>query len=129
MGIGNPIEDAGEIGHAAAQPGSCASHGAADAYPPVGFDPSRGDVILTKDVFDFLMGAAPYDGVWFHELNANLPGRFWWRAILRSAQLGTASTMSARSAETEGLSPQDASAVPKADAQTLSPNSTQDTQS
>lgn len=105
-------------------PSSAGDHASAgpDLYSPNGsgpqeqqaFDPSRGDVVLSKEVFDFLMGTAPYDGTWFHELNDGLPGRFWWRAILRTAQRESAALTSGieaaaagetRSGSTEGESP------------------------
>ena len=46
-------------------------------------------VILTREVFDFLMGAGPLEGVEFGELHEGLPGRFWWRAVLRAAERET----------------------------------------
>jgi hypothetical protein len=73
---------------------------AATHLDPTGFDPSRGDVILRKEVFDFLMGEGAYDGTWFGDLNAGLPGRFWWRAVLRAAQRESAQGTEARRAET-----------------------------
>ena len=50
----------------------------------------EGPVILPREVFDFLMGMATLEGTEFGELNDGLPGRFWWRAILRAAERETA---------------------------------------
>ena len=46
-------------------------------------------VILTREIFDFLMGIGPLEGVEFGELHDGLPGRFWWRAVLRAAERET----------------------------------------
>ena len=43
-------------------------------------------VTIPRELFDFLMGAGEIDGTGFGDLNANLPGRFWWRALLRTAE-------------------------------------------
>lgn len=42
-------------------------------------------VTIPRELFDFLMGVGGIDGTWFGDLNAGLPGRFWWRALLHSA--------------------------------------------
>lgn len=44
-----------------------------------------GDVVISRELFNFLMGTGPLDGTWFNELN-RLPGRYWWRALLRCAE-------------------------------------------
>ena len=44
-----------------------------------------GAVVLSRELFDFLMGEGEIDGTSFGDLNAGLPGRFWWRALLRAA--------------------------------------------
>lgn len=42
-------------------------------------------VTIPRELFDFLMGAGEIDGTSFGDLNAGLPGRFWWRALLQTA--------------------------------------------
>lgn len=46
-------------------------------------------VTIPRELFDFLMGVAEIDGTSFGEMNAKLPGRFWWRALLRTAASAT----------------------------------------
>jgi len=41
------------------------------------------DVVIPRQLYDFLMGVGEIDGTSFGDLNAGLPGRFWWRALLR----------------------------------------------
>ena len=48
-----------------------------------------GSVILRREVFDFLMGVGDLEGVSFGELHEGLPGRFWWRSVLRAAERET----------------------------------------
>ena len=43
-------------------------------------------VLLSREVFDFLMGEGELEGVSFGDLHEGLPGRFWWRAVLRAAE-------------------------------------------
>lgn len=40
-------------------------------------------VTIPRELYDFLMGTGPIEGVWFGEMNSALPGAFWWRALLR----------------------------------------------
>lgn len=47
----------------------------------------RGDVRISRELYDFLMGAGEIDGTSFGDLNAGLPGRFWWRALLSAAAM------------------------------------------
>lgn len=66
---------------------------------------AAGPVTISREAFDFLMGAGPMDGTWFGELNDGLPGAFWWRAILRAAERESVSALDAaeaRIAELEG---------------------------
>lgn len=39
-------------------------------------------VEIPRELFDFLMGTGQLCGTGFDEMNAGLPGRFWWRALL-----------------------------------------------
>jgi hypothetical protein len=52
--------------------------------------PTEAGAYLPPEIVAFLMGEAPYDGVWFGELNEGLPGAFWWRAIIAAARRETA---------------------------------------
>ena len=52
----------------------------------MGNDSKLGSVTIPRELFDFLMGAGEIDGTSFGDLNARLPGRFWWRALLRTAE-------------------------------------------
>lgn len=63
---------------------------------------SRGDVIVTRELFDFLMGTGEIDGTSFGDLNDGLPGRFWWRALLRCAERESSHTAHAPSQPTAG---------------------------
>jgi hypothetical protein len=54
-----------------------------------------GPVTLSREVFDFLMGVGPLEGVHFGDLHDGLPGRFWWRAVLRAAERETAASLRA----------------------------------
>jgi hypothetical protein len=40
------------------------------------------DVVISREVYEFLMGEGPLEGVWFNDLHKGLPGRFWWRGLL-----------------------------------------------
>lgn len=42
----------------------------------------KADVTIPRKLFDFLMGTGEFDGKHFGDLDDNLPGRFWWRALL-----------------------------------------------
>lgn len=42
-------------------------------------------VSIPREAYDFLMGTAPLEGVWFGELHDGLPGAFWWRGVLATA--------------------------------------------
>jgi hypothetical protein len=42
-------------------------------------------VTIPGELYAFLMGEAPLEGVWFGELNEGYRGAFWWRALLRCA--------------------------------------------
>jgi hypothetical protein len=42
-------------------------------------------ITITREVYDFLMGEGPLEGVWFGDLHEGLPGAFWWRGVLKSA--------------------------------------------
>lgn len=46
---------------------------------------NRKDVTISRELYEFLIGVGPMEGVWFGDLNDGLPGRFWWRALLRCA--------------------------------------------
>jgi hypothetical protein len=46
-----------------------------------------GSVMISGDLYAFLMGEGPLDGTWFDEMK--LPGKFWWRALLRAAERDT----------------------------------------
>ena len=52
---------------------------AAEQQAPVGAD----EPLL--EVVDFLLGAAPLEGVWFGEKHPKEPGSYWWRSRLRDA--------------------------------------------
>lgn len=39
---------------------------------------------MSDDIFEFLDGAAPYDGVWFDEAPPPGKGHYWWRTPLRA---------------------------------------------
>ncbi len=77
------MEEDGRVG--------CAETGSREPSPsstgsgPSGFDPARGTVTIPRQVYDFLMGEDALEGVWFNDLHKGLPGRFWWRGVLRSA--------------------------------------------
>lgn len=49
-------------------------------------DEQIGAVTIPRELFEFLMGTGEIDGTSFGELNEGLPGRFWWRALLRTAE-------------------------------------------
>lgn len=74
-------------------------NGAAKASPPsrVGI-PSA--VTISGELYAFLMGEGPLEGVWFGEMNDAFKGAFWWRALLRCAAGWPASGIEARSGET-----------------------------
>jgi hypothetical protein len=42
-------------------------------------------VTIPGELYAFLMGEAPLQGVWFGELNEGFRGAFWWRGLLRCA--------------------------------------------
>lgn len=44
-----------------------------------------GAVTIPGELYAFLMGEGPLEGVWFGELNDGFRGAFWWRALLRCA--------------------------------------------
>lgn len=44
-----------------------------------------GPVTISRELFDFLMGAGGIDGVHFGEDRGDRPGPFWWRKLLRAA--------------------------------------------
>jgi hypothetical protein len=46
-------------------------------------------VVVPRELFDFLMGAGDIDGTSFGDMHGTLPGRFWWRALLRTAEQST----------------------------------------
>jgi hypothetical protein len=52
---------------------------------PTGAIPSA--VTIPGEIYAFLMGEAPIDGLWFGDMNRGPGprGRFWWRGLLRSA--------------------------------------------
>ncbi|WP_439569093.1 hypothetical protein [Sphingopyxis sp.] len=52
-----------------------------------------GPVTISRQLFDFLMGADALDGVHFGEDHPDERGRFWWRQILRAADCGGAADM------------------------------------
>ena len=54
-------------------------------------------VTISGELYAFLMGEGPLEGVWFGELNRGLPGHFWWRGLLRCAAGWPASAGEARS--------------------------------
>lgn len=47
-----------------------------------------GPVTISRELFDFLMGAGGIDGVHFGEDSGDRPGPFWWRKLLRAADAG-----------------------------------------
>lgn len=57
--------------------------------------------MITRELFDFLMGVGEIDGTSFGELNDGLPGAFWWRALLRVAERETARFDTERNATLE----------------------------
>lgn len=40
--------------------------------------------VIPPELYSFLMGEGPLDGTWFTEINKNMPGRYWWRALLQT---------------------------------------------
>lgn len=70
-------------------------------------------VTIPRELFDFLMGVGEIDGTSFGDLNDRLPGRFWWRALLRTAESNTriASSGAAGSGEDDVLRCDDCSRV------------------
>jgi len=56
---------------------------------------NNGPVVLTREVFDFLMGVGSLEGVHFGEMHESLPGRFWWRTVLRAAERETPTIIAA----------------------------------
>jgi hypothetical protein len=62
-----------------------------------------GPVLLSRELFDFLMGKGEIDGTSFGDLNNGLPGRFWWRALLRAAERETRSALSQSEVEKRAI--------------------------
>jgi hypothetical protein len=62
-----------------------------EVEPSVPLSPAKPSVpnavTIPRDLYNFLMGVGQIDGTWFNDLNANLPGRYWWRALLQIAAL------------------------------------------
>ncbi len=54
-----------------------------------------GPVTISRELFDFLMGAGGIDGVHFGEEKGDPPGRFWWRQELRAADVADIAEQSA----------------------------------
>lgn len=52
-------------------------------------------VTIPRELFDFLMGRGEIDGTNFGDLHEGLPGRFWWRALLRTAEVSQAHSLPA----------------------------------
>ena len=48
---------------------------------------SAGMVVVPRDVIDFLLGEGDIEGHGFGERHHALPGKFWWRSVLRDAML------------------------------------------
>ena len=55
-------------------------------------------VTISGELYAFLMGEGPLEGVWFGEINAGFRGAFWWRALLRCAAGWPASAIEAAEA-------------------------------
>lgn len=49
-----------------------------------------GPVTISRELFDFLMGAGGIDGLHFGEHQPDAIGAFWWRRLLRDADTGAA---------------------------------------
>ena len=52
-------------------------------------DTPQGDeqgFVIPPELYHFLMGEGPLDGTWFTEMNKNIPGRHWWRALLSTCK-------------------------------------------
>ena len=45
--------------------------------------PSKSDGVLLPDIIRFLLGEAPYEGVWYGDKHPTRRGSFWWRTPLR----------------------------------------------
>lgn len=69
----------GEATKAAVRDSGCAKS-------PILTPMSREAVAIPRELFDFLMGTAEIDGTSFGDLHDGLPGRFWWRALLQTAE-------------------------------------------
>jgi hypothetical protein len=63
------------------------------------------DVVIPRALFDFLMGVGEINGTSFGDLNEGLPGRFWWRALLRTAEVQSALNLPAPPEMVEGWQP------------------------
>lgn len=64
------------------------SVGAAD-LPEIGVTEATQSLLpvtIPRELFDFLMGDGEIDGTSFGDLNDRLPERFWWRALMRTAE-------------------------------------------
>ena len=48
-----------------------------------------GPVTISRELFDFLMGAGGIDGLHFGEHQPDAVGAFWWRRLLRDADIGS----------------------------------------
>ena len=49
------------------------------------YEPVKQEQVLVSDVFSFLLGEKPLNGVWFGEKPEGVKGNFWWRTHLRKA--------------------------------------------
>lgn len=70
------------------EPLGTATGPAALATPSSAAAERKGPVTISRELFDFLMGAGGIDGVHFGEDKGDLPGPFWWRKLLRAADEG-----------------------------------------
>lgn len=42
------------------------------------------EICMSEEIRKFLMGEAPFEGVWFGDEHPTRRGKFWWRELLRN---------------------------------------------
>lgn len=52
----------------------------------VTYDPEK-QVVISREVFEFLHGTGPLKGCWFGEKPADAKGNFWWRKFLSAGEV------------------------------------------
>ena len=66
-------------------------------------EPVKQEPVLVSDVFSFLLGEKPLNGVWFGEKPEGVKGNFWWRTNLRKALAAPVDAKAIREALAESV--------------------------